>query len=88
MGNVQEYIAVGRTQRNPREPSWLTSNMIVAYALSVIGKAIPSTYRETEISSEFKMWKDVIMEEMSSLHKNDTCELSGLPKEKKAIGCK
>ena len=28
------------------------------------------------------------MEEMSSLHKNDTWELSELPKEKKAIGCK
>jgi len=28
------------------------------------------------------------MEEMSSLHKNDTWELSELPKRKKAIGCK
>jgi len=28
------------------------------------------------------------MEDMSSLHKNDTWELSELPKGKKAIGCK
>jgi len=46
--------------------------MIVAYALSVVDKAIPSTYRKAEISSESKMWKDAMKEEMSSLHKNDT----------------
>ena len=34
------------------------------------------------------MWKDAMEEEMSSLHKNDTWELTELPKEKKAIGCK
>jgi len=80
MGNVEESIAGGRTRRNSRKPSWLTTNMIVTYAIPVIEKAIPSTYREAEISSEFKMWKDVMMEEMSSLHKNDTWELSELPK--------
>ena len=31
------------------------------------------------------MWKDVMKEEMSSLHKNDTWELTELPKEKKAL---
>ena len=34
------------------------------------------------------MWKDAMVEEMSSLHKNDTWELTELPKEKKAIDCK
>ena len=34
------------------------------------------------------MWKDAMVEEMSSLYKNDTWELTELPKEKKAIGCK
>jgi len=62
--------------------------MIVAYALPVVEVVIPSTYREAEISSESKMWKDAMEEEMSSLHKNDTCELTELPKIKKAIGCK
>ena len=55
MGNVEESIAGGRTRRNPRKPSWLTTNMIVTYAIPVIEKAIPSTYREAEISSEFNM---------------------------------
>jgi len=56
--------------------------MIVAYALPVVDEAIPSTYKEAEINSEFKMWKDAMMEEMSSLHKNNTWELSELPKGK------
>ena len=46
--------------------------MIVASALPVVKKTIPSTYREGGINSESKMWKDATMEEMSSLHKNDT----------------
>jgi len=62
--------------------------MIVAYALPVAEETIPSTYKETEISSESKMWKDVMVEEMNSLYKNDTWELTELPKGKKAIGCK
>jgi len=55
MCNVQEVIAVGRTQRNPYKPSWLATNLIVTYALPVIEEAIPTTYREAKISSEFKI---------------------------------
>jgi len=72
MGNVQKSIAVGRTQRNPCKPSWLTTNMTIAYALPVVEEAIPSTYKKAETSSESKMWKAVMMEEMSSLQKNNT----------------
>ena len=32
MGDVHESIAFERTWRNSRKPSWLTTNMIVAYA--------------------------------------------------------
>ena len=88
MSDVQKIITIGRTQRNPRKPNWLITDMIVVYALSVIGEAIPSTYKEVEISSESKMWKDIMIKEMSSLQKNDTWKLSKLPKEKKAIVCK
>ena len=34
------------------------------------------------------MWKDAMMKEMGSLYKNDTWELTELPKRKKAISCK
>ena len=72
MSDVQDSIAVRRTQKNSCKPSWLTTNMIVTYALLVVEEAIPSIYREAEKSSKFKIWKDAIKEEMNSLHKNDT----------------
>jgi len=54
----------------------------------IIEEAIRPTYKEAKISSEYKMWKDTMMKEMSSLHKIDTWQLSEFPKRKKAIGCK
>jgi len=62
--------------------------MIVANALPVIEEVIPSTYMKVEISSDSKMWKDVMEEEMSSLYNNDTRELTELLKRKNAIGSK
>jgi len=38
-----------------RMPSWLTTDMIVAYALSVVEETIPSTYKKVEINSESKI---------------------------------
>ena len=55
MSDVHESVTAGRPRRNPRKPSWLTTDMIVAYALPVVEEIIPSTYREAEISSESKM---------------------------------
>jgi len=55
MGDVHKSIAVERIRRNPCKPSWLTTDMIVAYALPVVKEAILSTYRKVEISSESKM---------------------------------
>jgi len=55
MGDIHEFIAVGRTRRNPHKTSWLTTYMIVPYALPVVEEAIPSKYREAEISSESKI---------------------------------
>jgi len=43
MGNVQESIAVEKIWRNSRKPGWLTTNIIVAYALLAVEEAIPST---------------------------------------------
>ena len=71
MDKVQKSIAVGKIKRNPRKPSSFATNMIVAYALPIVGKAISTTYREAKVSLKSKMW-DPMMEEMSSLHKNDT----------------
>ena len=72
MSDVHESVTVGRPRRNTHKPSRLTTDMIMAYTLPVVEEVIPSTYSEAEISSESKMWKDSMEEEMSSLHKNDT----------------
>ena len=88
MGDVPDSTAVGRPRRNTRKSGWLTTDMVVAYALSVVEEAIPSTFREAEISSESKKWKEAMNEEIKSLYKNDTWELTRLPKGKKAICCK
>jgi len=42
MRDVHESITVGRIRRNSRKPSWLTTDMIMVYALLVIEEAIPS----------------------------------------------
>ena len=55
MGTVPDSTAVGRPRRNTRRPGWLTTDMVVAYALPVVEEAIPSTFREAEISSEARM---------------------------------
>ena len=54
IGDVHDSIALGRPKRNPRKLSWLTTNMIVDYALPVVEEAIPSSFREAKISSQFK----------------------------------
>ena len=46
MGDVHESVTVGRPRRNSRKPSWLTTDMIVTYALPVVEEVIPSTYRK------------------------------------------
>jgi len=61
--------------------------MIVTYALLVeVGKdSVSSTFRETELSSESELWRKAMVEEIESLHVNDTWELAELPKGKKVI---
>jgi len=50
--------------------------------------SVPSTFREAELSSESELWKKAMVEEIGSLHANDTWELAKLPKGKKIIRCK
>jgi len=45
----------------------------------------PSSYEEAK---EYKEWRDAMNEEYSSIIKNDTWELTKLPKDKVPIGCK
>jgi len=66
------------------------SDMVMTYALSVevMKDSIPSTFREAQLSYECELWKNAMVEEIESLHINDTWELAELPKGKKVISCK
>ena len=70
MDQVQDFVAAGRGRRNPQNPAWFTINLTVAYALLIIEDTISSTYREVEISSKSRMWKEAMLEEMNSLRRN------------------
>jgi len=48
--------------------------MMVAYALpvEVVEDSVPCTFRETKLSSESVLWRNAMVEEIESLHINDT----------------
>ena len=53
--------------------------------LPVIEEAILSSYREAEISSESKIWKDAMEEEMTSLYKTTLRNSQSCPKERRQL---
>jgi len=85
-GQVQDSIATHKLKRNVRKLARF-SDMMVAYALSVeiIEDSVPSSFRKVELSSEFELWRKAMVEEIESLHVNDTWELAELPKRKKPL---
>ena len=55
--------------------------MVMAYGLpvEVVEDNVPSTFREAELSSKSELWRKGMVEEIESLHVNDTWELAELP---------
>ena len=45
-----------------------------AYALpvEVVEDSVPSSFREAKLSSEFDLWRKAMVEEIESLHVNNT----------------
>ena len=86
---VQDFIATHKPKRTIRKPARFF-DMVVADALPVeiVEDSVPSTFKEAELSFESELWKNAMVEEIESLHMNDTWELFKLPKRKKAIECK
>jgi len=48
--------------------------MVVAYALQVevMEDSVPSSFREVELSSKSELWRNAMVEEIESVHVNDT----------------
>ena len=83
------------TSKNPlqlEDPAGIHVSLVGLLQICMLSQSLKRRSRlhigKTGISSESKIWKVVIIEEMNSLHKNDTWELSKLPKGKKMIGYK
>ncbi|KAA0052310.1 reverse transcriptase [Cucumis melo var. makuwa] len=49
---------------------------------------LPQYRKNIHIALEFPEWKNVVMEEMKALEKNNTWEICALPKGHKSVGCK
>jgi hypothetical protein len=60
---------------------------MVSYAL-VISSEDPTTFQEAINSQEKSKWMGAMVEEMESLHKNQTWDLVELLKRKRKIECK
>jgi len=88
-GQVPDSMVAHKPKRNIRKPTRFL-DMVVAYALpvEVMEDSVPSTFREVELSSEFELWRKAMVEEIESLHVNDTWKVTEMPKEKTAIRCK
>ena len=60
---------------------------MASFAL-LISSGDPLTFQEAMLNEEKDRWMGAMVEEMESLHENQTWELAQLPEGKKAIGCK
>ena len=60
---------------------------MMAYAFSIVDEVL-FIYKKAIKSSKIEEWKKALEDEMQSLQKNQTWELTQLPKNKNAIGCK
>ena len=60
---------------------------MVSFAL-IVSNGDPSTFQDAMLNKDKDRWMGVMVEEMKSLHKNQTWDLAQLPEGKKAIGYK
>ena len=80
-------IASDRPRRTIKPPTRYGFEDLVSYAL-ITSSGDPTTFQEAVHSLEKSKWMGAMVEEMESLHKNQTWELVDLPTGKRAIGCK
>ena len=63
------------------------SAFCLGFALTITDDE-PRTFREVVDSEDGKLWKEAMVDEMASLHKNDAWDLVELPAGRKPIGSK
>ena len=80
-------VAMDRPRRIIKPPIRYGFEDLVSYAL-ITSSRDSTTFQEAKHSQEKSRWVGVVVEEIQSLHKNQTWDLVELPKGKRAIGCK
>ena len=80
-------IAIDRSRRTIKPPTRYGFEDLVSYVL-ITSSGDPTTIQEAIHGQEKSRWMGVMVEEIQSLHKNQTWDLVELPKGKRAIGCK
>eukprot|EP00253_Pinus_taeda_P030986 PITA_30986 len=80
--------AVRRSARERRQPERYSASAFCSnFALSVTDDD-PRTVKEAVDSEDGKLWKEAMVDEMASLHKNEAWDLVELPAGRKPIGSK
>eukprot|EP00253_Pinus_taeda_P009729 PITA_09729 len=83
-----QTLAVRRSVRERRQPeSYSPSAFCSNFSLSITDDD-PRTVKEVVYSEDGKLWKEAMVDEMASLHKNDAWHLVELPARRKPIGRK
>ena len=77
-----------RSVRERRQPErYSPSAFCLGFSLTITDDE-PRTVREAVDSEDRKLWKEAMVDEMASLHKNDAWDLVELPAGRKPIGRK
>ena len=77
-------IAIDRPRRTIKPPTKYGFEDLVSYAL-ITSSGDPTTFQEAIHSQEKSRWMGVMVEEIQSLHKNQTWDLAELREENRAI---
>ena len=80
-------IAIDKSRRTIKTPTRYGFEDLVSYAL-ITSSEDPTTFQEAIHNQEKSKWMGAMVEEIQSLHKNQTWDLVELPEGKRAIGCK
>ena len=87
-GEEQHYSLVRDKERCIIKPQSRFGYEDLTYFSLLISNGDPSTFQEAMLNEEKDRWMGVIVEEIESLHKNQTWELAQLPEGRKVLGYK
>ena len=87
-GEEPQTPAVRRSARERRQPERYSTSAFCSNFSLTITDDDPRTVRDVVDSEDGKLWKEAMVDEMASLHKNEAWDLVELPAGRKIIGRK